>query len=229
MKELELQVKGIHGGVLITLPSVSWYLQRDMLVSRIQTQERFFKGGRMALDVGKTDWSEEQLLSLLNDLSDEGVCLWVVLSDSDITKASAEYYGFPTTLPDPIRKPTEQKTAVDEGDDTFFCLNRSLKKDEVYEHKGNLLLCGDVPENALVKTSGSLLIWGDLKGEAQAGTDEAPDGFVKLLRFDGGKLSIGNKEVELTQKQRKAAGIEVILRTDGLEIKNLKTGRFAIL
>lgn len=83
MNKLDLQVKGIHGGVLITLPSVPWYQQLDLLVGRIQAQERFFKGGRIALDVGSTDWSGEQVLKLLKDLADEGVCLWTILSNSE--------------------------------------------------------------------------------------------------------------------------------------------------
>jgi septum formation inhibitor MinC len=228
MNETELQVRGIHGGVLITLPSLSWYLQRDMLISRIQTQERFFRGGRIALDVGTTDWSEERLLSLLKDLSDEGVCLWVVLSQSEITKAAAEYYGFSTALPDPSKNLPDLNKS-DQKDNNFFCLNRSIEDDELYEHKGNLLVLGDVPENALVKTSGSLVIWGELQGEAQAGTDENAESFVRLLRLERGKLSLGNKQVEFTPKHKKGSAIEVFLTKDGFEIKSLKTGRFAIL
>lgn len=229
MKDNELQIRGIHGGVLITLPAVSWYLQRDMLISRIQTQERFFRGGRIALDVGTTDWSEERLLSLLKDLSDEGVCLWVVLSQSEITKAAAEYYGFSTALPDPTKNRTEQEEEGQEDGENFYCLNRSLEDNEVYEHKGNLLLLGDVPENAVVKTGGSLVIWGDLQGEAQAGSDENAESFVRLLRVERGKLFLGNKQVELTPKHKKGSAIEVFLTKDGFEIKSLKTGRFAIL
>jgi len=71
----EISVRGIKGGVLINLPEKPWYVQRDMLILRIQTQERFFKGGRIALDVGGAEWSQDQLFKLLRDLSDEGVCL----------------------------------------------------------------------------------------------------------------------------------------------------------
>ena len=78
----ELTIKGYRGGVLITLPAVSCFAQRDLLIRRIQSQERFFKGGRIALDVGETAWNEEQISRLLRDLSDEGVCLWAILSTS---------------------------------------------------------------------------------------------------------------------------------------------------
>ena len=42
-----------------------------MVISRIQTQERFFKGGRIALDVRRDRLTEEQLMTLMGKLSDE--------------------------------------------------------------------------------------------------------------------------------------------------------------
>lgn len=94
----EITVRGIKGGVLISLPEKPWYQQRDMLISRIQTQERFFKGGRIALNVGGADWSQEQLFKLLRDLSDEGVCLWAVLTTSEITLDSARNFELQTSI-----------------------------------------------------------------------------------------------------------------------------------
>lgn len=94
----EISVRGIKGGVLISLPDKPWYQQRDLLISRIQTQERFFKGGRIALDVGSADWSQDQLFKLLRDLSDEGVCLWAVLTTSEITLESARNYELQTSI-----------------------------------------------------------------------------------------------------------------------------------
>ena len=41
MEKRDILVRGSHGGVLIILPDLPWYQQRDMLISRIQTQERF--------------------------------------------------------------------------------------------------------------------------------------------------------------------------------------------
>ena len=94
----QIRIRGIKGGVLISLPQTTWYQQRDMLILRIQTQERFFKGGRIALDVGGADWSPDQLFKLLRDLSDEGVCLWALLSTSEITLASAKSYEIQTSI-----------------------------------------------------------------------------------------------------------------------------------
>lgn len=228
MNKLELQIKGIHGGVLITLPAVSWFQQRDLLIGRIQTQERFFKGGRIALDVGSTDWSEEQLLKLLKDLSDEGVCLWTILSTSEKTKQAAEYHGFPTTLPDPSRKPGEipqQLTEKEYGVGNIACLERSLAKGEQFQHSGDLLMIGDIPKDAKVEVSGSLVLWGTLHGIAVVNTSADPAKSVRILKIEGGRLVVDGEEVEIPAKLRKQIGLVVSRGENGFVISNLKPRR----
>ena len=227
MNKLELQIKGIHGGVLITLPTVSWFQQRDLLIGRIQTQERFFKGGRIALDVGSTDWSEEQLLKLLKDLADEGVCLWTILSTSEKTKQAAEYHGFPTTLPDPSRKPGGplQQSTEEYGVGNIACLNRSLAEDEHYQHSGDLLMIGDIPKNAKVEVSGSLVLWGTLYGIAVVNTSADPAKSVRILKIEGGQLIVDGKEVKIPAKLRKQIGLVVSQGENGLVFSNLKPRR----
>jgi len=227
MNKLELQIKGIHGGVLITLPAVSWFQQRDLLIGRIQTQERFFKGGRMALDVGSTDWSEEQLLKLLKDLADEGVCLWTILSTSEKTKQAAEYHGFPTTLPDPSRKPgkAQQQPTEEDGVTSYACLERSLAEGEHIQHSGDLLMIGDIPKDAKVEVSGSLVLWGTLHGIAVVNTSADPAKSVRILKIEGGQLIVDGEEVEIPAKLRKQIGLVVSRGENGFVISNLKPRR----
>lgn len=227
MNKLELQIKGIHGGVLITLPAVSWFQQRDLLIWRIQTQERFFKGGRMALDVGSTDWSEEQLLKLLKDLADEGVCLWTILSTSEKTKQAAEYHGFPTTLPDPSRKPgkSQQQPTEEDGVTSYACLERSLAEGEHIQHSGDLLMIGDIPKDAKVEVTGSLVLWGTLHGIAVVNTSADPAKNVSILKIEGGRLVVDEEEVEIPAKLRKKIGLVVSRGETGFVISNLKPRR----
>lgn len=228
MNKLELQVKGIHGGVLITLPVVPWYQQRDLLVGRIQAQERFYKGGRIALDVGATDWSEEQLLKLLKDLSDEGVCLWTILSSSETTSQAAEYHGFPTTLPDPNKKPGESHQASpDENSElmSFACLPRSLAEGENFQHNGDLLIIGDVPTTAKLEVAGSLVLWGTLFGFAKVNNNSDPTKNVRLLKIESGCLVFDGVEVEIPAKLRKLNGLVVSRGEHGVDISSLKPRR----
>lgn len=224
MKQLELQVKGIHGGVLITLPAVPWYQQRDLLVGRIQTQERFFKGGRIALDVGSTDWSEDQVLKLLKDLSDEGVCLWTILSSSERTVQAAEYHGFPTSLPDPNKKPGESHpTQPDSISDLgkFTCLSRSLAEGEHFQHQGDLLVIGDVPADARLEVTGSLVLWGTLFGMAVVNSASDNPRSVRLLKIETGRLILNGEEVEIPPKLRKQNGLVVSKGDDGIDVHSL--------
>lgn len=212
---------------MITLPAVSWFQQRDLLIGRIQTQERFFKGGRMALDVGSTDWSEEQLLKLLKDLADEGVCLWTILSTSEKTKQAAEYHGFPTTLPDPSRKPgkSQQQPTEEDGVTSFSCLERSLAEGEHIQHGGDLLMIGDIPKDAKVEVSGSLVLWGTLHGIAVVNTSADPAKSVRILKIEGGRLVVDGEEVEISAKLRKQIGLVVSQGENGFVISNLKPRR----
>lgn len=224
MSKLDLQVRGIHGGVLITLPAVPWYQQRDLIVGRIQTQERFFKGGRIALDVGLTDWSEEQLLKLMKDLADEGVCLWTILSDSERTRQAAEYHGFPTTLPNPNKKPGEiyqNQTDSQEALQNFACLPRSLAEGEKFMHAGNLLVLGDVPADAQVEVTGSLVLWGSLQGIASVNLADDPINDVRILKLEDGSLVLDGEEIEIPAKYRKHNGLMVSRDETGIVISSL--------
>lgn len=224
MNKLDLQVKGIHGGVLITLPSVPWYQQRDLLVGRIQAQERFFKGGRIALDVGSTDWSGEQVLKLLKDLADEGVCLWTILSSSEKTRQAAEYHGFPTSLPDPNKKPIENQlseTAKIESVDNIACLSRSLAEGERFQHHGDLLLIGDIPHDAELEVKGSLILWGTLHGIAAVSADSHQVIEVRLLKIVDGRIMVEGKELEIPPKLRKQNGLVIIRNENGVEIRSV--------
>ena len=226
MDKLELQVRGIHGGVLIALPLVPWYQQRDLLVGRIQTQERFFKGGRLALDAGSTDWSEDQLLKLMKSLADEGVCLWTILSTSETTRQAAQYHGFPTSLPDPNKKTSKTEvTAALSGLVSFDCLPRSLAEDEELMHNGNLLLIGDVPENARLGVAGSLVLWGTLHGLASMNMGTDLGRYVRLLRLGKGRLVLDGEEVEVPLKMRKRNGLVISRDENGINIISLKPGR----
>ena len=228
MNKLELQVRGIHGGVLITFPTVPWHLQRDLLVSRIQTQERFFKGGRIALDVGSTEWSEEQILKLLKDMADEGVFLWTILSSSEKTRQAAEYHGFPTSLPDPNKKPGEAHQDLTIKKDElakFACLPRSLAEGEHFKHDGNLIVIGDIPPDAKLEVTGSLILWGTLHGSAEVNSPADPDKFVRLLNIGDGRLFLDCEEVEIPPKLRKHHGLVVAKEEQGILISSLKPRR----
>jgi len=209
----EITVRGIKGGVLISLPEKPWYQQRDLLVSRIQTQERFFKGGRIALDVGAADWSQDQLFKLLRDLSDEGVCLWAVLTTSDVTLESAKSYELQTSVSSQsaTEKPENTKSTGDDHGVEWHI--KPLKKGEKVAFRANGVVIGDVPEGAEVIAAGSLIVWGTVRGSVKAGCGGDKLSQLRILWYSGTGLSLCGQAVDVPKKLMDGAPLDI--RYDG--------------
>ncbi len=221
----ELLIKGYRGGVLITLPKLSCFAQRDLLIRRIQSQERFFKGGRIALDVGETAWSDEQIVKLLRELSDEGVCLWAILSTAQETLSAAANYDIPTAIrrddetsdekPNPTPLPPE-----------LTWLERDIEEGEILEVPGKLCLIGEVKAGAVVKAQGSVLVWGKASGEIWAGEKTCPKNTLHVLNYQGASFHLNGNFVDLTNKGKPGASLHIYQLDEHIHVETVKTRRF---
>lgn len=210
----EISVRGIKGGVLIILPEKPWYLQRAMLISRIQAQERFFKGGRIAVDVGGTDWLDEQLVKLLRDLSDEGVCLWAILTRSEVTLATARNFELQTKI-SAQNTPEEQKpTQMAQHEIDFEWHTKPLEKGEKIVFRADGAVIGDVPSGVEVVAAGSLIVWGEVGGNLKVGCGGDTASRLFALRFAGGMMSLCGQPVEVPKKLTKAGPFEIRIIDD---------------
>ena len=80
-----IQIKGIREGLLISLGDGSWQELREALLERIKQQGDFLRGGRLAIDVGNHALGAVELSGLRDSLSDQGLTIWAVLSNSPKT------------------------------------------------------------------------------------------------------------------------------------------------
>lgn len=225
----EISVRGIKGGVLISLPEKPWYVQRDMLISRIQTQERFFKGGRIALDVSGSDWSQDQLFKLLRDLSDEGVCLWAVLTTSAVTLASAKNFELQTSI---SSQPTTEKpeNLPSQGDGlSVEWHTKPLEKGEKVSFKANGVVIGDVTEGAEVIAAGSLVVWGTVRGSLKAGCSGDTLARLCVLRYAGDGLSLGGQAVEVPKKMQNSGPLEIRFEDGNIQVHETIARKFKLL
>ena len=225
----QIRIRGIKGGVLISLPETAWYQQRDMLILRIQTQEPFFKGGRIALDVGGADWSPDQLFKLLRDLSDEGVCLWALLSTSEITLASAKSYEIQTSIPSQpvVETPEKPILAKDELLDDWRV--KPLEKGEKIAFKANGVVLGDVPEGSEVASGGSLIVWGTVRGSINAGCGGDPLSVIRVLRYDGTGIRLCGQSVEVPKKLLNLNPLEIAVEGNRTRVVEVVSRKFKLL
>ena len=108
---------------------------------------------------------------------------------------------------------------------SFACLPRSLAEGEIFQHNGDLLIIGDVPLDAKLEVTGSLVLWGTLFGIANVNTNSDPARNVRLLKIESGRLLLDGVEVDIPAKLRKHNGVVVSSGENGVDIFSIKPRR----
>jgi septum site-determining protein MinC len=113
-----VQIKGIREGLLIILGEGAWDEVRAALLQQLDQQAEFLRGARLALDVGNHILKAVDLGQLRDQLSDRGLSLWAVLSNSPTTERTAQAFGLATRLnkPRPERSTRPLETTLHGGE-----------------------------------------------------------------------------------------------------------------
>lgn len=164
-----IQIKGLRDGLLVSLDDAPWAEQRRALLAQVDGQPTFFQGARLALDVASQILRVTELVELRDQLSERGIFLWAVISESPTTEQTAQLLGLATRISKP--RPEEgRRFAVDDlGEETAMFLNRTLRSGTRIEFAGHVVVLGDVNPGAEVIAEGSVIIWGRLRGMVHAG------------------------------------------------------------
>jgi septum site-determining protein MinC len=81
-----IQIKGLRDGLLVSLDDAPWDEQRAALIAQVDAQPSFFQGARLALDVATQVLHVNELVDLRDLLSERGIALWAVISESPTTE-----------------------------------------------------------------------------------------------------------------------------------------------
>src|SRR6185369_5943171 len=122
-----LKIKGLRDGLLVSLDDAPWEDQLAALITQVDAQPSFFQGARLALDVASQVLHVNELVALRDALSERGISLWSVISESPTTESTAQLLGLATRISKP--RPEEgRKFAVDDlGEETALFLSRTLR------------------------------------------------------------------------------------------------------
>lgn len=187
-----VQIKGIRDGLLVSLGDAGWPVVQHALMERIEQQPAFFQGARLALDVGNQILKTTELTQLRDQLSDRGIMLWAILSNSPLTENTAQILGLATriTRPRPQEK-TQSIKAVD--DQTAMLVHKTLRSGMRIEFPGHVVVFGDVNSGAEVIAGGSVIIWGRLRGVVHAGAQGNRAAVVCALELFPTQLRIASE------------------------------------
>lgn len=197
-----VQIKGLRDGLLITLGDGAWSDLRDTMFQHIAQQSGFLQGGRLAIDVGNQALNALDLSTLRDQLGDQGLTLWAVLSNSPKTIQTAQTLGLATRL---SKSPVDQdvksaETHLYEGEEAVL-VKRTLRSGFVLEHPGHVIVLGDVNPGAEIVAGGNIVVWGRLRGVVHAGAEGDENAIVCALDLSPTQLRIAG-QIALTPQRR---------------------------
>jgi septum site-determining protein MinC len=199
---LAVSIKGIRDGLLITLGNAQpWVEVEAALLDTIQMRTEFFRGARVALDVGERVLDREHIRKLRDKLAEHDVTLWAVLGKSPETVRSARRMELETELeeapsdidlePDGELPPIDS----DERGSSGVLIKHTLRSGRVVRHVGHVVVIGDVNPGAQIIAGGDVLVWGRLRGTVHAGANGDEGALVCALDMRPTQLRIANHVV----------------------------------
>jgi septum site-determining protein MinC len=196
-----IQIKGLRDGLLVTLTGEVWEEQLSSLVTQIDERPSFFQGARLALDIGAQVLGLDELVHLRDVLSDRGISLWAVVSESPKTEKTAQLLGLATRISKP--RPEEKRLSAVEtpSDETALFLVKTLRSGTRIEFPGHVVILGDVNPGAEVIAEGNVIVWGRVRGVVHAGAKGNRKAVICALDLSATQLRIADEISALLKPQ----------------------------
>jgi septum site-determining protein MinC len=192
MSNERITIKGTSNGLTINIGSGVWQGLLEELNNSLTEKASFFKGGRVALNVGPRQLTRQQIEAVGTILDHHAVTLWAIESDAAGTQQSAAQLGLETSL-FPRQKADLAPPPPEPMGDSIV-IRRTLRSGQLIDHPGNVVIIGDVNPGAEITAGGSVIVWGRLRGNVFAGADEGfgKKAVVCALQLSPMRLRIGN-------------------------------------
>lgn len=188
-----VQIKGLRDGLLVTLTGESWDEERASLVAQLDEKQSFFQGARLTLDIGAQILGVTELIELRDLLSERGVFLWAVLSESPKTEKSAQLLGLATRISKPRPEEKRQVYVEELGQDMALFVSRTLRSGTRIEFSGHVVVFGDVNPGAEVIAEGNVIVWGRVRGLIHAGFKGNRSAVICALDLSATQLRIADQ------------------------------------
>jgi septum site-determining protein MinC len=204
----KIEIKGIQEGLLVTIGEGDWPEAQVSLLAHIDEQKEFLQGAKLTLEVGNHILKAVKLSQLRDALSERGVSLRAVISNSPTTERTAQALGLATRLskPQPDRTTRRLDTAL-QGDQAIL-VQRTLRSGHSIKHPGHVTIVGDVNPGAEIIAGGNVVVWGRLRGTVHAGANGDEKAVICALDLSPTQLRIA-EQISITPPQRKKPAPEM--------------------
>jgi septum site-determining protein MinC len=213
MEETAILLKGTAEGILLKPKSYVWDTVLEALELALREAEDFFRGGRLILDYGSRELTQEQLGAMRALLMQFDIELWAIVGENEKTIRLARSNGILTRLP----KEVESKKSASEAapDPQAIFVRQTLRSGQKIQYPGDVTLLGDVHPGGEIVAGGSILVWGAIRGMAHAGAYGDEDAVICALDLQPAQLRIAGYIGRAPEQRRRGAEPEVARVEDG--------------
>ncbi len=222
-----ISIKGTREGLTIGVGEADVAKILDGIQEHLQGHGAFFRGGRVALEVGSRPMDEDDLSAIVELLESHQMVLRTIVSDNPITQRACQELGLrllssekPAPAPSVRERSARRRTATVSKDMTnadkavaLFVRHR-VRSGQVLRHTGNVTILGDVNPGAEVVAGGDIVIWGRLRGTVHAGYTSNLSAVVCALDFAPVQVRIANLVSRPEMKDSVQRGPEVACVSD---------------
>ena len=214
-----ITIRGIRQGLLVTLGEGDWGAGLAGLEARLGSSPAFFRGGRVALDVGTRELSRAEIQEAHLLLARHQVELWAAVSTNPATKSAARELGLVIDLglAQP-RGPQAVPEEGSEGEETVvegLVVRRTLRSGQSLRHPGHVVVIGDVNPGAEVVAGGDIVVWGRVRGLVHAGALGDEGAMICALDLAPTQLRIAGIIARSPEEKRRKPEPEVAQVRDG--------------
>lgn len=223
VKQSMVQFKGIKDGLLITLPDEDWENQKKELLGQLNQKAGFFKGAKVTLEVGSQKILAAEMGELRDKLSECGVTLWAVISNSPVTDRTSQMLGLATKLASIKTERSAVPTPKKRDGESAILMQRTLRSGAAIHYTGHITVVGDVNPGAEVEATGSVIVWGKLRGVVHAGIEGNKEAVICALDFNPLAVEIAGISCTLPVHDKNSSQPSIAcLKDDSLHINHWK-------
>ena len=189
-----INIKGRAGGILVEIGKGHWPDLMVALAERLAGAGNFFRNGAVALDLAARPLSEIELRQVHKMFTEQTLELVLVRTASPETFQVALDMGLSAQLETLEGQTTAsaQPALANLADEHHFVYAGHLRAGQVLQRREHILIIGDVNPGATVISDGDILVWGHLRGMAQAGASGDAKAVVAALNLVPVQLRIGD-------------------------------------
>lgn len=199
-----VEVKGIRDGLLVRVSDDPDIAVFEQLNRELRKKRSFIQGSRIVLETGHRSLEEGQVADLLKLFESNGLTLWAILSEEEATREVARRAGLATRL---AGSATDLDGNVLTGESAAgaatpakpqplanaLFLRETLRSGRSVWYEGHVVVLGDVNPGAEVIATGSVIVWGRLRGLIHAGAYGDTSASICALDLNPTQLRIADQ------------------------------------